>query len=151
MNDNSFRKGLVVLFVLVAALAFFICKQSWLSADDHSQQVSRAQAAADVWLKLVDEGEYGKSWVEAAAYFKRAVTEAKWRQSLNAVRTPLGKLRSRVVQSQTYSTSLPGAPDGEYVVIQYKSSFEHKKIAMETVTPMKDKDGEWRVSGYFIK
>ena len=33
----------------------------------------------------------------------------------------------------------------------YASSFEHKKAAVETVTPMLDKDGHWRVSGYFIK
>ncbi len=46
---------------------------------------------------------------------------------------------------------MPGAPDGEYVVIQYDSSFEHKQAAVETVTPMLDKDGKWRVSGYYIK
>jgi hypothetical protein len=49
------------------------------------------------------------------------------------------------------SQSLPGAPDGEYVVIQFATSFENKKSAIETVTPMLDSDGEWRVSGYFIK
>lgn len=48
-------------------------------------------------------------------------------------------------------TSLPGAPDGKYVVIQYDTSFENKKAAVETVTPMLDKDGKWRVSGYYIK
>jgi hypothetical protein len=47
--------------------------------------------------------------------------------------------------------SLPGAPDGEYVVIQYRTSFENKNDAIETVTPMKDTDGTWRVSGYYVK
>jgi ribosomal protein S17E len=37
------------------------------------------------------------------------------------------------------------------VIIQYDSSFENKKSAVETVTPMLDKDGKWRVSGYYIK
>ncbi len=45
----------------------------------------------------------------------------------------------------------PTRPDGEYVVIQYESSFEHKQSAVETVTSMLDKDGTWRVSGYFIR
>lgn len=27
----------------------------------------------------------------------------------------------------------------------------NKKSAIETVTPMMDKDGKWRVSGYYIK
>jgi hypothetical protein len=43
------------------------------------------------------------------------------------------------------------APDGEYVVIQFEASFENKKSAIETVTPMLDKDGNWRVSGYYVK
>jgi hypothetical protein len=58
---------------------------------------------------------------------------------------------SRKRKNATYSKTLPGAPDGEYVVIQYESSFERKQSAVETVTPMLDKDGKWRVSGYFIK
>jgi len=58
---------------------------------------------------------------------------------------------SRKVKSTTYKTALPGAPDGEYVVIEFESVFENKKAAVETVTPMMDKDGKWQVSGYFIK
>jgi hypothetical protein len=68
-----------------------------------------------------------------------------------AARQPLGKLISRKVKSATYATSLPGAPDGQYVVIQFKTSFENKKSGIETVTPIIDKDGNWRVSGYYIK
>jgi hypothetical protein len=110
-----------------------------------------AVAAAAVWLDLVDKGMYGDSWETAAAYFKRAITKEKWEQMLTAVRNPLGRMVSRELISKTYSQSLPGAPDGEYVVIQFATSFENKKSAIETVTPMLDSDGEWRVSGYFIK
>jgi hypothetical protein len=46
---------------------------------------------------------------------------------------------------------LSGAPDGEYVVIEYETSFEKKRNGIETITPMKDADGEWRVAGYFLK
>jgi predicted SnoaL-like aldol condensation-catalyzing enzyme len=60
-------------------------------------------------------------------------------------------LISRKVKSATYTTSLPGAPDGQYVVIQFNTSFENKKSRVETVTPRMDSDGKWRVSGYYIK
>lgn len=70
---------------------------------------------------------------------------------MQAVRKPLGKLISRNVQMKIYKTVMPGAPDGEYVIIQFKTSFENKKTAIETITPMMDKNGKWRVSGYFIK
>ena len=110
-----------------------------------------AVSAAEKWLSLVDEGKYGESWKEAAEYFRNAVKQEQWEQSAQAVRKPLGKLISRKMKSTAYKTSLPGAPDGEYAVIQFATSFENKKSAIETVTPMMDKDGKWRVSGYYIK
>jgi hypothetical protein len=110
-----------------------------------------AQAAALSWLQLVDEGNYTESWQEASEHFKKAVTKEQWEQQIQAVRGPLGKTVSRTVKSKQYTTTLPGAPDGEYVVIQFDSSFTNKKTAVETITPMLDKDGLWRVSGYYIK
>lgn len=110
-----------------------------------------AVEAADAWLALVDRGDYEKSWSQAAALFRNAVTADQWSQQLRAARAPLGGLVSRKVKSKQYAESLPGAPDGKYVVIQYETSFQNKKSAVETVTPMMDSDGTWRVSGYFIK
>jgi len=60
-------------------------------------------------------------------------------------------LVSRKVKSRQLVDKLPGAPDGKYVVIQYDTVFAGKASAVETVTPMLDRDGTWRVSGYFIK
>jgi hypothetical protein len=110
-----------------------------------------ALAAAQAWLKLVDEGNYTESWNEASEYFKGAITKEQWEQTIQGVREPLGKTVSRTMKSAQYTTTLPGAPDGEYVVIQFDSSFTNKKTAVETITPMLDKDGMWRVSGYYIK
>ena len=110
-----------------------------------------AQQSSDAWLALVDSGKYADSWQEASQLFKTAVTKEKWQDALRGSRDPLGKMLSRKLKSATYTKTLPGAPDGEYVVIQYESSFDHKQSAVETVTPMLDKDGKWRVSGYFIK
>jgi hypothetical protein len=98
----------------------------------------------------VDSSRYGASWDDAARLFRDAVSKSDWEKSLRAVRSPLGKVVSRKVFSKRYTESLPGAPDGKYVVIQYESSFENKKDAIETVTPMLDEAGRWRVSGYFI-
>jgi hypothetical protein len=116
-----------------------------------ADKVKLALSSAETWLSLVDEGKYAESWNEAAGYFKGAVKQEQWQEMLKAARKPLGKVISREVKSKSYRTSLPGAPDGEYVGIQFDTSFENKKSAIETVTPMKDKDGKWRVSGYFIK
>ncbi|MDH3253989.1 MAG: DUF4019 domain-containing protein [Acidobacteriota bacterium] len=110
-----------------------------------------ALKAAEIWLELVDEGKYSESWDGAAKLFRSAVTRQEWEKSLTGVRSPLGRVGSRKVTLKQYSTSLPGAPDGEYVVLQFETSFENKSKAVETVTPMKDSDGTWRVSGYYIR
>ncbi len=137
--------------IIRAALALLTLLTAGVALGQGGPREKAASAAAQSWLALVDQGQYAESWQEAAAYFKAAVTEAQWAQKAQAVRQPLGRVLSRKVQSAAYRTSLPGAPDGEYVVIQFKTSFEHKKAALETVTPMLDQDGKWRVSGYFIK
>ena len=110
-----------------------------------------AQAAAESWLKLVDNGNYAASWEQAAKVFKGAVKQADWSQMVGGVRTPLGKLVSRKLKSREFREKMPGAPDGKYVVIQYDTVFEHKSSAVETITPMADPDGAWRVSGYYIR
>ena len=109
-----------------------------------------AVAAAEEWLKRVDKCDYAGSWTEAAEFLRNAMKQAQWVQALTAYHTPLGKVISRKVISKALKTSLPGAPDGEYVIIQFATSFENKKSAVETVTPMLEKDGKWRVSGYYI-
>jgi len=75
----------------------------------------------------------------------------RWRGCATSVRGPLGEVVSRELRSAQFTTTLPGAPDGEYVVIESGTDFENKASAIETVIPMKDPDGSWRVSGYFIK
>ncbi len=110
-----------------------------------------AQTAATAWLALVDAGKYDASWDESAKMFRGAVDKATWQKQVGAVRGPLGALASRKLSSAKYAKTLPGAPDGEYVVLQFEASFANKKSAVETVTPMLDPDGAWRVSGYYIK
>jgi hypothetical protein len=136
---RSFMTGCVVtLFVVGPAVA----------AD---KPEDAAQTAAEAWLKLVDDANYAASWDQAAKLFKTAVKQADWGQMAGGVRTPLGKLVSSKLKSREYTEKMPGAPDGKYVVIQYDSVFANKASAVETVIPMADPDGAWRVSGYFIR
>ena len=110
-----------------------------------------AQTAAEAWLKLTDAGDGAASWEQAARAFKGAVTKEQWMQALAGVRPPLGKVVSRKLASRQYSEKLPGAPDGKYVVIRYDTVFANRASAVETITPMLDADGVWRVSGYFVR
>ena len=116
-------------------------------SNDIKQEVIRD---TQEWLGLIYENNYSQSWDNAASLFQKAVTKEQWTQQLSGIVPPLGKVISREVISSEYHTTLPGAPDGEYIVIQFKTSFENKNESIETVTQMKDND-QWKVSGYFIK
>ena len=139
-------KKLILSLLLTAAV---ICTGA--KSADNSKAEKAAAEAAKKWLALVDTGKYLESWEQAAQFFKVAVTKEKWIKAMEAARKSFGKNISRKLKSSRYYTKLPGAPDGKYVVIQFQASFKNKKSAIETITPMLDKDGKWRVSGYYIK
>ncbi|MBN1942453.1 MAG: DUF4019 domain-containing protein [Phycisphaerae bacterium] len=126
-------------------------KKGLKEAQGAAGTVQAAVKATEQWLKLIDADKYGQSWTAAATAFRKAVAKDQWPRQVQAARKPLGNVQSRKVISSTYTTTLPGAPDGQYVVIQFQTAFENKADAVETVTPMKDKDGTWRVSGYYVK
>jgi len=141
------RRRNAVTTVLVASMVAFVTLRP--AAAETREET--AEKAARTWLALVDQGQYAASWDQAAPFFKKAVAQDKWKEMVVPVREPLGKVVSRTLKSSQYTESLPGAPDGRYVVIQFTTEFEHKKDAIETVTPMADADGTWRVSGYRVR
>ena len=119
----------------------------------HAQEaeaIAAAQRAAQSWLAEVDSARYLESWDRASSAFQAGVSKAQWVSGISPIRTGIGAVKSRRVKSTSYTRSLPGAPEGEYVIIEYDTQFVKKTQAIETVTPMRDKDGQWRVSGYFI-
>ncbi len=121
-----------------------------LSAIAQGQPEKAAEKSAEQWLALVDAGRYGESWDQAAEFFKSAVTKQSWEQQVASARGQTGKLKSRSLKSAQYTESLPNAPAGKYVVIQYDSSFETGPW-IETAVMMEQKDGSWKTSGYFVK
>lgn len=120
------------------------------SVADTDEATSLARTAATSWLQLADAGEYPETWTQASSYFQAAITLEDWSRAVGAARRPLEGLVSRQLNSAAFHRELPGAPDGEYVVLTFDSVFEKKARAVETVTVMKDGDA-WRVSGYFIR
>jgi hypothetical protein len=143
--------GAVMLALGSASWAGEPAGKSDAPATDPLRVYTAAMTSTLSWLALVDGGKSGESWDAAAKLFRAATTRDQWKNAVRAARKPFGKLISRKVRTAEHKTSLPGAPDGEYVVVQFNTSFEKKKDAVETVTPMREADGSWKVTGYFIK
>ena len=139
-------RRLLSMFVLLGMIVF----PSPLGASD-SSVTDKAVEAAEAWLAMVDAGNAQGSWDQASALFKTSLPAKDWKEAMAAIRVPFGPVLGRKSSSAVFTTSVPGAPDGEYVVIQFDTAFANKLGAVETVTPQKEKDGTWRVSGYYIR
>ena len=137
-----------VILVIVASIITLTITTP-IKAEDTKEQA--AIQTAENWLSIIDAEQYEDSWENGAIFLKNEVSKEQWVSSMNKYRKPLGKMEERKFKSSQYMTDIPDAPDGEYVVIQFDTVFENKKEAIETLTPMLDPDGKWRVAGYFIK
>ncbi|MGH7498261.1 MAG: DUF4019 domain-containing protein [Gemmatimonadales bacterium] len=121
------------------------------AADSLAALVAAAESVAKGWLELMDRRKYGESWNGAASFLRSAVTRKAWVETIPKARSPFEPFGSRALMAASFQTKIPGVPPGEYVVIQYRTRDGHGKTVVETVTPMKDTDGQWRVSGYYIR
>lgn len=153
------KKSFYEILALLIISGILSCKSTPQNEKDNKaksessitdENKKEAVNSAKEWLVLIDTRKYSESWDNAASIFQKAMPKEKWVETLNGLLPSYGKVIQREEISSKYFTELPGAPDGEYVVIQFNTSFENKKNCIETVTPMKD-DGKWKVSGYYIK
>ena len=129
----------------ILLLILSLCASPFIWANE-----STGSIAAQEWLKIIDSGEYAESWTKSDVFFKSQLSQNKWDTALQGIRTPLGKVSSRYELDAKKYSSLPGVTKGEYLVIQFKTEFQNKKTATETLTLSKN-SGKWLPVGYFIK
>jgi hypothetical protein len=119
--------------------------------ETEAASIAAAKDSATRWLVQADAGKWSDTWDQMAPATQGMVSKAAWATSAAPVRDPLGAVKSRSLQSAVFSHNPPGAPAGDYVIIQYATDFANKGKAVETVVPMRTPDGSWKVSGYFIR
>ncbi len=110
-----------------------------------------AKQQADGWLSLLDSGRFEESWESAAPFLQQSTPRGGWTESAGAMRASLGRPRLRKLISLMETRSVPSAPPGRYVVVEYRSKFERRPVAFESVTEMLCDDGQWRPAGYAVR
>jgi len=146
MEIRTRRMKPIALIVIAIGIATATLPRA---ADEQIDTVPATRAAL-AWLAIVDGGRYGQSWDSAAEVFRSGVPRAQWESMVGSLRAKVGTVQLRKVMSVQFVRDLPKAPPGEYVMIQYSTRFENGQFT-ETVTPMHEKDGSWKVAGYYIK
>lgn len=149
--------GLTMFAIAVAALAISLTGTG-SPAPTASQptpavvQAATPEVAEDAlaWLALLDNGALAESWRTAGTMFKAQVSEADWATAVRSVRDPAGAVVSRTQQSAERSNSLPGAPEGEYWIVQYQTVFANNPNATETVVLARE-GADLKAIGYFVR
>lgn len=136
--------------LLLTTFAFTLLASTATRADTETT-ITNASKVAHSWLLDIDGDQYGKAWDKAASVFQNQLSREQWDVTMIRTRGLLGSVTKRKLISANVRHQLPGMPDGDYVVLLYQTSFEHKARGSETVTPMLDKDGKWKVAGYLIR
>jgi len=135
----------IFAFALLFLLALAPLALKANPADD-----AAAIKVADAWLAMVDANDHQGSWEATGELFKGEVSAQEWQASMSEVREEMGAVTQRLLSDLTRESVMPGAPEGEYILMEYSSSFEKQGRGAELVVCMKE-DGEWRVVGYFVQ
>jgi len=114
---------------------------------------SEVLAASEKWLAMIDTGKLGTAWDVSAKLLQQVVTRDDWIKGSGEARKPYGKLATRMRERFARTHKIPGAPDGDYAIIEFVATFANGTRATEQITWTLEPDGDgvWRVSGYYIR
>jgi hypothetical protein len=118
--------------------------------DLHIGEEQAAERQALGFLGYLDHGRYADSYAYTGMLIRAQLDQEAFAKQIEKTRAGFGALLSRELIDASYTTSLPGAPAGQYVVLHYGVSFANRQEAEETMVLAFAK-GYWRVSGYYIK
>lgn len=148
--------GMVIMLAILAAAALLADGGTRNAPDpstisENSGTVDQAGVnTARAWAELLDKRRWRDSWTQSGQMFQSGINRAGWVSTIQPLRQQLGAVSSRAVASVKSATSLPGAPDGEYTIVQFTTDFANKRGATETVVLARE-GSDWKVNGYFIR
>lgn len=116
-----------------------------LSPEENAKE--RAQAAAEAWLSLLDDGEFGASWDAATASLRRGIPRERWIAEGTTSRAEFDEVQSRELVESTFHDSTAQGPEGApVVVLQYRTEFSNGIVREGLITTRPDTT--WKVAGY---
>jgi hypothetical protein len=115
----------------------------------HAADIAAARQVAEAWIQLLDQGRFDEAYQQMGPTARRQISQQQWREQLKATREKSGKLDSRIFQYPNFTTTLRGAPAGEYVVLNYLCTFASHRSSPETIVMAKGAAG-WHVAGFSV-
>jgi Protein of unknown function (DUF4019) len=154
MTRSLFRWVSIALLAASLAPAGLFAQQAPPQAppggDPHASEEQAAERQALGFLGYLDHGRYADSYAYTGMLLRAQADRDSFTTQIEKARGGTGALQSRELIDASYSTSVPEAPEGQYVVLHYHASFANRQDAVETLTLAFAK-GYWRLVGYYIK
>ncbi len=118
----------------------------------NEEEAKAGSLAAQKWLEMIDSGNYKQAWSSAHGFLHGTMPEDKWVKETTKARNKLGAVIGRTLTSSKYTTKLPvpGAPEGEYVISTFDTTFKKKGRKLEAVIVAKTDDGIWKVTSSVV-
>ena len=105
---------------------------------------------AERLLTLMDQAKYRDCWRQSSQHYKTQLNAEEWESQMKPVRNNFGALQKRVYKTSKTSKTLAGAPEGEYMVLEYTTSFANKPNVTETLVLSRE-GGGWKLAGYSVR
>jgi hypothetical protein len=118
--------------------------------DPHAAEEQAAERQALGFLGYLDQERFPDSYAYTGMLIRAQLDRDAYAAQIKKTRAGAGALLGRDPIDASYTTTVAGAPAGQYIVLHYHSNFAGRGEAVETVTLAFAK-GYWRVSGYYIK
>jgi hypothetical protein len=116
-----------------------------------SEEDKESIEAGKRWLELLDADQAGAAWDSASKQLRSIVKRDKFIADVRSVRKPLGKLASRTPLKFARAHELPGAPAGDYALIEFEAKFANGKRLTEQLVWSAESGDTWRVAGYYYR
>ena len=147
MSESRRTRGLYLSVFLIAflpVLTFSACRR----------YVERPRVPIEVQEVVTNVGDqidrerYEEIYNESSELWRKEVTLEQSNEVFKTLRTKLGKVKSRSLNSATEQQNSGGVLKGHVFILSYETSFERGE-AMETFTLIEE-NGQWLLARYFV-
>jgi hypothetical protein len=149
------------LFLIVLIISFTACKNKdkqkqpenaaqgqLIDPAQLDQEKVKARNVCETWAKVLDSRDFTTAYQQTSQYFKTTVPAADWAKFHNSLDS-FGINNKREFLAAEFFQGKAENKIFEYIVCKFNSSFTKKKVAVETISVIREAN-EWKIMGYFI-
>lgn len=130
--------------ILVISLFAFACALK----QERRSIPPEVEAAIDTVSEDIAAERYEKIYNEASELWRQDATLEQSVSTFKTLRTKLGAVENRTLQSATEQENFSGPLKGRAYIVTYRTKFQ-KGEGMETFT-LVERDGRWLLARYFV-